>query len=426
MKKTYKRILLKLSGEGLMGKQAFGIDDDVLNTVIKGIKKAHDKKVELCIVIGGGNFYRGVNNTNKNVSRSVADQAGMLATIINALFLKSALQANDIPVEILSGVNAPQIVEPYSYRRAQDLLNKGFVIIFAGGTGNPYFTTDTGATLRALETDCDALFKATQVDGVYDSDPKKNPKAKRYKDVSYDEVIAKELKVMDMTAISMARENKLPIVVFKQENENSLLDALNGKSNFTTIKWGKMTDFNEIKKDTVDRMEKTLDTLKNDFGGLRAGRAHASLLDNIMVEAYGSPTPIAQVGTIGVPDARTLSVSVWDRGLAKSVEKALRESDLGLNPVSDGQLIRIPIPPLSEERRKELVKIAGKYAEQNKIAIRNIRRDALDEVKKLKKDNLISEDDEKKYGNEIQKLTDESIKKIDDLLAQKEKDILQV
>ena len=426
MKKTYKRILLKLSGEGLMGKQAFGIDDDVLNTVIKGIKKAHDKKVELCIVIGGGNFYRGVNNTNKNVSRSVADQAGMLATIINALFLKSALQANDIPVEILSGVNAPQIVEPYSYRRAQDLLNKGFVIIFAGGTGNPYFTTDTGATLRALETDCDALFKATQVDGVYDSDPKKNPKAKRYKDVSYDEVIAKELKVMDMTAISMARENKLPIVVFKQENENSLLDALNGKSNFTTIKWGKMTDFNEIKKDTVDRMEKTLDTLKNDFGGLRAGRAHASLLDNIMVEAYGSPTPIAQVGTIGVPDARTLSVSVWDRGLAKSVEKALRESDLGLNPVSDGQLIRIPIPPLSEERRKELVKIAGKYAEQNKIAIRNIRRDALDEVKKLKKDNLISEDDEKKYGNEIQKLTDESIKKIDDLLDQKEKDILQV
>ena len=145
-----------------------------------------------------------------------------------------------------------------------------------------------------------------------------------------------------------------------------------------------------------------------------------------MVEAYGIPTPIAQVGTVSVPDARTLSVSVWDKGIAKAVEKALRESDLGLNPVSDGQLIRIPIPPLSEERRKELVKVAGKYAEQNKIAIRNIRRDALDEVKKLKKDNLISEDDEKRYGTEIQKLTDDSIKKIDDMLDQKEKDILQV
>ena len=187
-----------------------------------------------------------------------------------------------------------------------------------------------------------------------------------------------------------------------------------------------MTDFNEIKQDTITRMDKTIETLKGDFGGLRAGRAHASLLDNIMVEAYGNPTPISQVGTISVPDARTLSVSVWDKGLAKSVEKALRESDLGLNPVSDGQLIRIPIPPLSEERRKELVKIAGKYAEQNKVAIRNIRRDALDEIKKLKKDNLISEDEEKRYSNDVQKLTDDSIKKIDDLLASKEKDILQV
>ena len=187
-----------------------------------------------------------------------------------------------------------------------------------------------------------------------------------------------------------------------------------------------MVDFNQIKNDSKSRMEKTLETLKGDFGGLRAGRAHVSLLDGIMVDAYGSMTPLSQVGTISVPDARTLSVSVWDRSLAKAVDKALRESDLGLNPASDGQLIRIPIPPLSEERRKELVKIAGKYAEQNKVAIRNIRRDALDEVKKLKKDNLISEDDEKRYENEIQKLTDDSIKKIEEMLETKEKDIMQV
>lgn len=187
-----------------------------------------------------------------------------------------------------------------------------------------------------------------------------------------------------------------------------------------------MSDFSAIKNDSQNRMEKTLDSLRNDFGSLRAGRAHVSLLDGIMVEAYGSMTPLAQVGTISVPDARTLSVSVWDRGLAKSVDKALRESDLGLNPASDGQLIRIPIPPLSEERRKELVKIAGKYAEQNKVAIRNIRRDALDEIKKLKKDNTISEDEEKRFENEVQKLTDDSIKKIDEMLSQKEKDILQV
>ena len=187
-----------------------------------------------------------------------------------------------------------------------------------------------------------------------------------------------------------------------------------------------MSDINSIKNDAKIRMDKTIDSLKSDFGGLRAGRAHASLLDGIMVEAYGSLTPISQVGTVSVPDARTLSVSVWDKSLAKSVEKALRESDLGLNPVSDGNLIRIPIPPLSEERRKELVKVAGKYAEQNKVALRNIRRDALDEVKKLKKDNLISEDEEKRAENEIQKLTDDAVKKVDELQARKEKDIMQV
>ena len=187
-----------------------------------------------------------------------------------------------------------------------------------------------------------------------------------------------------------------------------------------------MADFSEIKNDAKARMDKTLETLKADFGSLRAGRAHVSLLDGIMVEAYGSMTPSAQVGSISVPDARTLSVSVWDRGLAKSVEKAIMESDLGLNPSSDGQLIRIPVPPLSEERRKELTKVAGKYAESAKVAVRNIRRDSLDEIKRLKKDNQISEDEEKRFENEIQKLTDESTKKVDDLLAQKEKDILQV
>ncbi len=187
-----------------------------------------------------------------------------------------------------------------------------------------------------------------------------------------------------------------------------------------------MSDFNTIKTEAATRMEKTIESLRADFGSLRAGRAHISLLDGIMVEAYGSMTPLSQVGTISVPDARTLSVSVWDKSLAKAVEKAIVESDLGLNPASDGQLIRIPIPPLSEERRRELIKVAGKYSEANKVAIRNIRRDALDGVKKLKKDNVVSEDEEKRYENEIQKMTDESVKKIDDMLAQKEKDIMQV
>jgi len=187
-----------------------------------------------------------------------------------------------------------------------------------------------------------------------------------------------------------------------------------------------MSDINQIKTDASMRMEKTLESLKADFGSLRAGRAHASLLDGLMVEAYGSMSPIAQVGTVSTLDARTLSVSIWDKSLVKNAEKALRESDLGLNPAVDGTLIRIPIPPLSEERRKELSRVAGKYTEQNKVAIRNIRRDSLDEIKRLKKDNLISEDEEKRAENDIQKLTDDAVKKADEMLAAKEKDIMQV
>ena len=187
-----------------------------------------------------------------------------------------------------------------------------------------------------------------------------------------------------------------------------------------------MTDYNSLKEDTLSRMEKTLEAMKADLAGLRAGRAHASVLDGVMGEAYGNMTPISQVGTIGVPDARTLSVSVWDKGLAKSVEKALRESDLGLNPMSDGQTIRIPIPPLSEERRKELVKIAGKYTETARVSARNVRREALDAVKKMKQDNTISEDEQKRYENEIQEMTDQAIETLDSLFKTKEVEIKQV
>ncbi len=187
-----------------------------------------------------------------------------------------------------------------------------------------------------------------------------------------------------------------------------------------------MTDFNIIKNDVKTRMEKSLDALDVEFGGLRAGRAHVSLLDNIMVDAYGSLTPLNAVASVSVLDARCLSVNVWDRAMAKSVERAIMESDLGLNPMNDGQLIRVPIPPLSEERRKELSKVAAKYAESSKIAIRNIRRDGMDAIKKLKKDGAISEDDEKRHETEVQKLTDEAVKKVDEALSQKEKDILSV
>ena len=184
--------------------------------------------------------------------------------------------------------------------------------------------------------------------------------------------------------------------------------------------------FNELKTDMQTRVQKTIESLKKDFQGLRTGRASTGLLDSIMVDAYGSSVPINQVGTISVPEARMLSVNVWDKNLLKHVEKAIRESSLGLNPMNDGVSLRIPLPPLSEERRVELTKIAGRYTEDAKVAVRNIRRDVLDKIKKLKNDNEISEDDQKRYEEEVQKITDSATKEMDELLKAKEAEIKQV
>jgi len=175
-----------------------------------------------------------------------------------------------------------------------------------------------------------------------------------------------------------------------------------------------------------DRMDKTVAALREEFGGLRTGRASAALLEQIMVEAYGAPVPITQVASLSVPDPRSISVSVWDRGLVVSVEKAIRSGGLGLNPVVEGQNLRVPIPPLTEERRKEIVKLAGKYAEQQKIAVRNVRRDANDDLKKAEKDGAINQDELKRMEGEVQKLTDEAIKRVDELLKTKEQEIMQV
>lgn len=236
MKPIYKRILLKLSGEGLMGDKSFGMSAEVIENLARQIKTVHDAGVEVCVVVGGGNIFRGAKEASKGMNRTVADHVGMLATVMNALYIQNALEKNGTPARVLSGLNIPEVCEHYVYRRALRHLEKGRVVIFAAGTGNPYFTTDTGAALRASEMQCDVLLKATQVDGVYDSDPKVNPQAVRYDTVSYDEVIEKQLKVMDIAAIALARENNIPVVVFAQSGKDALEKVVSGKGNFTVIK----------------------------------------------------------------------------------------------------------------------------------------------------------------------------------------------
>ena len=231
----YKKILLKLSGEALMGDQEFGISSDVITSYAKQIKEIVDLGVEVSIVIGGGNIFRGISGAAQGVDRVTGDHMGMLATVINSLALQNSIEKLGVPTIVQTAIEMPKVAEPFIKRRAQRHLEKGRVVIFGAGTGNPYFTTDTAAALRAIEMETDVVIKATKVDGIYDKDPVKYPDAKKYETVTYNEVLAKDLKVMDATAISLCRENKLPIIVFNSLDEGNLKKVIMGEHIGTTV-----------------------------------------------------------------------------------------------------------------------------------------------------------------------------------------------
>jgi uridylate kinase len=228
-KAVYKRILLKLSGEALLGKQSSGVDPEVANFIAEEIHSIADLNVQVCIVIGGGNIFRGLEASSKGMDRTSADYMGMLATVINSLALQSALEMRGIPTRVQSSIEMREIAEPFIQRRAVRHLENGRIVIFAGGTGNPYFTTDTAASLRAMEVNADVIIKATKVDGVYDSDPIKNKNVVMYKKISYIDVLTNNLKVMDATAISLCRDNKMPIIVINMQKKNNIRRVICGE-----------------------------------------------------------------------------------------------------------------------------------------------------------------------------------------------------
>jgi len=232
---VYKRILLKLSGEALMGAKQFGIDHDRINQYAKEIKEVVDGGVEVAIVIGGGNIFRGIQAKNGGIDRVQGDYMGMLATVINSMALQSALEEIDVYTRLQTAIKMEQIAEPYIRRKAVRHLEKGRVVIFGAGTGNPYFTTDTAASLRAIEIEADVILKGTRVDGIYDSDPEKNADAIKYERISFTEVYEKGLNVMDLTAFTLCNENKLPIVVFDMNTPGNLLDVVKGKQEVGTL-----------------------------------------------------------------------------------------------------------------------------------------------------------------------------------------------
>jgi uridylate kinase len=231
----FKRVMLKISGEALMGDQSYGLHPPTVQRIAHEVKTVHDLGVEICMVIGGGNIFRGLQGSAQGMERTTADYMGMLATVMNALAMQSALEALGIHTRVISAITMNEVAEPYIRRRAVRHLEKKRVCIFAAGTGNPYFTTDTAATLRASEMNCEAIFKGTKVDGVYDKDPMQHDDAERYERISYDDVLAKHLKVMDASAIALARDNNLPIIVFSLDEPGGFEGILAGRGTYTTV-----------------------------------------------------------------------------------------------------------------------------------------------------------------------------------------------
>lgn len=234
-KPKYRRVLLKLSGEALMGEQEFGLDSGTVDRIASEVKTVAELGVEVCIVVGGGNIFRGVSGASAGMDRASADYMGMLATVMNALAMQSALEGIGAQTRVLSAIPMQSVSEPYIRRRAVRHMEKGRIVIFAAGTGNPFFTTDTAAALRASEMGCDALLKATKVDGVYSADPETNPDAVRFEHLGYLEVLSQDLKVMDAAAISLARENNIPILVFSIHNDDAFIDVVKGGGTVTII-----------------------------------------------------------------------------------------------------------------------------------------------------------------------------------------------
>jgi uridylate kinase len=232
---AYKRVMLKVSGEALMGDRDYGLDNATCRRIAEDVRGVVDLGVQVCLVIGGGNIFRGISGAASGMDRAQADSIGMLATVMNALAMQSALEKIGVQTRVQSAIPMASLCEPFIRRRAERHMEKGRVVIFAAGTGNPFFTTDTAAALRAAEMSCDALFKGTQVDGVYSADPRKKPDAERYKTLTYLDMLARDLAVMDAAAISLARENKLPIIVFNIHEPGAFTAVMKGEGKFTTV-----------------------------------------------------------------------------------------------------------------------------------------------------------------------------------------------
>ena len=314
------------------------------------------------------------------MDRATGDYIGMLATVMNGLALQDALEHAGVPTRVMSAIAMNEVAEPYIRRRAVRHLEKGRVAIFVAGTGNPYFTTDTAAALRAVEIGAEVLLKATKVDGVYDADPLTHPTAKRYAQLQYADLLRDQLKVLDATAVSLCMENDLPIVVFDLNQPDNITRVAVGEPVGTLISGAASAvgGARDEQRDP-DRGRPQDGPRRRGDGARLPGRPHRPRLDVArrapQVDYYGTQTPLNQLAGISVPEAHQIVIQPWDRGVLGAIEKAIQKSDIGLVPNVDGTVVRLNIPPLTEERRKDLVRVVHKRMEEARVEIRNIRRD---------------------------------------------------
>ena len=431
----FGRILLKLSGEALMGSLDFGTDGAEVDRIAGQVSAIRDRGVEVAIVVGAGNIYRGLEGAASGMDRATGDYMGMLATVLNALTLQDALERLGQHTRVMSAIDVKEVAEPYIRRRAMRHLEKGRVVIFAAGTGNPFFTTDTAAALRALEIHAEAILMAKNgVEGVYDADPATNPDAKFIPAITHREAIERGLKVMDSTALSLCMDNDLPIYVFNMGDETNIDRIVSGEKVGTLVSNGPplSEDGNRGADRRTARGREGADGQVGRVEPWRAGhgphrprlaapaRPHRGRLLR-QPRRRSSSWPTSPPPTPGCSPSPPST-----RARSAAIEKAIQESDVGLTPSNDGNVIRLQIPELTEERRREMVKVVNGVAEEGRVAIRNVRRDVMHDLRELKKEGEAGEDDERRAEAALQKQTDDAIAEIDALLKGKEEEILEV
>jgi uridylate kinase len=426
---AYKRILLKLSGEALMGEDAYGINRATIVRMVREIQEVTHLGCEVAVVIGGGNIFRGVAGGSVGMDRATADYMGMLATVMNALALADTMRQEGMTARVMSAIGIEQVVEPYVRPKALQYLEEGKVVVFAAGTGNPFFTTDTAAALRGAEIGAEIVLKATKVDGVYTADPAKDRSATRYQRISFDEAISRNLQVLDATAFALCRDQKLPIVssaIFQGRRAQARRDGRRRRHARPRLRTSRddhcrHQEHGRAEDGPLDRLVQ--ERAAEDPHRSRPPRASSTRCTSSTTARWCRS---ARWPNVTLLDARTISVQPWEKGMGGKIERAIRESELGLNPSSQGDLLRVPMPALTEERRRDLTKVVRHASEEAKIAVRNLRRDANDHARRLTKEKSISEDEERRSLDDLQKLTDRTIAEIDRLTSAKEAEIMAV